>query len=836
MGKIHRQGLAAAIGILAAGTALAQPVGTNWRFNGPGSLSVGRFSVAVDPIDPDLVYLGSRLSPAFYVSSDGGKTWRSEGAGIGYASPDPSSKTLFKPRVEVVAIDPFDRDTIYLGTSDGLFRRKNPSEPWVKVVRPQMSAGVQSIAFCASHPNVMYLGSKHDGIHKTTDGGQTWTKTPGIGFVADVYSLFVDPNDPDVAVAVDTYTSVRKTTDGGENWYWSIDGLFDGSILPDVYDLVRHTTQPKTFYIATDKGIYRSTDGAESWVEIRDGYFREVALDPANPQRIYAVDNDGRLHKSVDGGAVWTLGPLVAWPDAQIAVAPSASNVLYLAKNSDISKSVDGGTTFEGIGSDLGRVGLTGLATSPGKIFAGSFFHNGLHRSETSGDGWEIVSDGLPNADAAMDQFATDAVDPDTVFAGGEAQKGVYKSTNGGDTWGPSNTGLPANCTVEVLAAHPLVSGTVYAGIYPPGIYKSVDAGGHWTPAQAGLPAGQTISFIAINPAAPSVLYAATFDSNAYQASVSRSSDGGASWTPASTGLPDETTINGLVMTPGVVWAGTGKGLYRRADSGGSWTPVLTGLPANAYVGPLAYDSGSGAGRYLGAATGVGIYTIDISSAPPALYVHTSTGISQSVDGGATFLPFSRGLSEGLKIPDVWALAVGRQRLGPETLVVDAAAGPGSNGNGIFEPGETVSVQTSWKNLGSSPLTVSGRVSDPNAPLDGTAVYGTIAAGASRSCAASNDCYSFFAPYFSRENVSGHIDYTFTEALSVPEAPKAWSMHMGDSFLDVPKTHPFYRKIETVFHNGITVGCANSSYCASAKVPRDQMAIFLARGLARGGD
>jgi hypothetical protein len=61
-------------------------------------------------------------------------------------------------------------------------------------------------------------------------------------------------------------------------------------------------------------------------------------------------------------------------------------------------------------------------------------------------------------------------------------------------------------------------------------------------------------------------------------------------------------------------------------------------------------------------------------------------------------------------------------------------------------------------------------------------------------------------------------------------------MHMGDSFLDVPKTHPFYRKIETVFHNGITVGCANSSYCASAKVPRDQMAIFLARGLARGGD
>ena len=61
-----------------------------------------------------------------------------------------------------------------------------------------------------------------------------------------------------------------------------------------------------------------------------------------------------------------------------------------------------------------------------------------------------------------------------------------------------------------------------------------------------------------------------------------------------------------------------------------------------------------------------------------------------------------------------------------------------------------------------------------------------------------------------------------------------WSVHVGDSFTDVPRSHPFYRKIETLFHNGVTLGCTATTYCLSDKVPRVNMAIFIARAIAGG--
>ena len=51
----------------------------------------------------------------------------------------------------------------------------------------------------------------------------------------------------------------------------------------------------------------------------------------------------------------------------------------------------------------------------------------------------------------------------------------------------------------------------------------------------------------------------------------------------------------------------------------------------------------------------------------------------------------------------------------------------------------------------------------------------------------------------------------------------------------MPRSQLFYNKIETIFHNAITVGCTATAYCPSDKVPRSQMAIFIARGIAEGG-
>jgi hypothetical protein len=71
-----------------------------------------------------------------------------------------------------------------------------------------------------------------------------------------------------------------------------------------------------------------------------------------------------------------------------------------------------------------------------------------------------------------------------------------------------------------------------------------------------------------------------------------------------------------------------------------------------------------------------------------------------------------------------------------------------------------------------------------------------------------------------------HWDATLTEVLS-DTAFKAWTLHVGESFPDVPNSLNFYPFIENLFHNGITGGCAGGNYCPGNAVTRAQMAVFL---------
>ena len=71
-----------------------------------------------------------------------------------------------------------------------------------------------------------------------------------------------------------------------------------------------------------------------------------------------------------------------------------------------------------------------------------------------------------------------------------------------------------------------------------------------------------------------------------------------------------------------------------------------------------------------------------------------------------------------------------------------------------------------------------------------------------------------------------HWDAQLQEVLNVG-VPKTWPLHIGESFPDVATDHPFYKFIETLFHNGITGGCAGGGYCPGNPVTRAQMAVFL---------
>jgi hypothetical protein len=164
----------------------------------------------------------------------------------------------------------------------------------------------------------------------------------------------------------------------------------------------------------------------------------------------------------------------------------------------------------------------------------------------------------------------------------------------------------------------------------------------------------------------------------------------------------------------------------------------------------------------------------------------------------------------------------------PLALGLDAAASGSSDGNHVFEPGETVTVAPVWRNATAATLGFSGTASSfmgPAGPTytiaDAAAAYGPLAAGQSGGCGA--NCYALGV---SGPRPATHWDATVRETVDTGEA-RTWTLHLADSFSDVPRASPFYAFVETLLHKGVTGGCAPGSFCPAGSTTRAQMATFV---------
>ncbi len=229
------------------------------------------------------------------------------------------------------------------------------------------------------------------------------------------------------------------------------------------------------------------------------------------------------------------------------------------------------------------------------------------------------------------------------------------------------------------------------------------------------------------------------------------------------------------------------------------------------------YDS---AGRRVGAEFLVNTYTTSGQGAP-----------SIALDGRGGFVAAWQSFQDGSGF-GIYAKRGGFPD-GRPMKVDERASGGSSDVNGVLESGERVTVDPAWLNSSGLPQSLSGTAADLSGPPgpsytlhDASADYGTIAADTA------NDCFTATADCLEVE-VSGtrpvvHWDATFEETLSTLVS-KTWSLHVGESFTDVPRTNPFYRQIEALFHNLVTVGCGGTDYCPASTVNRQQMAVFLLR-------
>ncbi len=193
-----------------------------------------------------------------------------------------------------------------------------------------------------------------------------------------------------------------------------------------------------------------------------------------------------------------------------------------------------------------------------------------------------------------------------------------------------------------------------------------------------------------------------------------------------------------------------------------------------------------------------------------------------------------------------------RSNVSPAAMQVDAHATAGSNsdGNGVIEPGETVVVEPAWKMImtGGGPIPLAIPLTATASNLfslgsgtysldDSSADYGLISPGSTGNChdgTIDHNCYLVGVSSADHGGLT-HWDLSFDEAPS-SGGVKHWKLHIGNSFSDVPRSQTFYKKIETLLHNGITSGCTATTYCPDLPVSRGQMAIFVAKGIAGSGE
>ncbi|MDQ8175691.1 MAG: glycosyl hydrolase, partial [Gemmatimonadota bacterium] len=288
------------------------------------------------------------------------------------------------------------RHEAYFGaTGGGLWKTQDSGETWFPVTDGQVrSASVGAVAVSETNPDLVYIGMGEsairgnimpgDGVYKSTDAGKRWTHV-GFGESHAISKIRIHPANPDIVFvasfgkysAPSEERGIFKSTDGGRNWRrvlfrnaqtGGIDIAIDQS-NPNVIFAALWEAYRKEYQMSSGgpgSGLFKSTDGGESWTEITrnpglpSGLIGRigVALTAADPNRIYAlVENEnGGLFTSGDGGATWTLVNSDrsirqrAFYYTHLFADQRNADVVY-AQNTSFFRSADRGKTFTSIGN-----------------------------------------------------------------------------------------------------------------------------------------------------------------------------------------------------------------------------------------------------------------------------------------------------------------------------------------------------------------------------------------------------------------------------------------------------------------------------------------------------
>ncbi len=476
-------------------------------------------------------------------------------------------------------------------------------------------------------------------VEKVAGFDDEWTVEGPGNIGARVNTVAVNPQNENIIFAGFSSGGLWRTKDSGQNW----SPIFDEKAWPSIGDIAISPTDPNTIYVGTGDpnisfypmlgdGIYRSTDGGDTWTHLglaAQRVISKIALHPTNPNIIYAasmglpfVRDDARgLYRSTDAGASW-------------------QKVLTISD----------------------QAGICDLVMDP-------FDPNVLYAS-----GWDRVRN-----------------NQESVVRGPGAK--VFKTTDGGNTWAQLTNGLPSEDKCRTgLAISQQTQGLVYAlyvdtDLALGAIYKSTDAGANWdTISIVGVEDafsnfGWYFAQIRVNPTNDDELYLLGVDAWRGYPELGVWELMAPEWWLYEV----HADKHDLEISPsGKFYLATDGGLYRSDDNGVAWSDIenipttqLYRVAYNPHEPTYYYGGAQDNGTFGGNATGIndwprlyggdGFQPIFHPNDPLVFYVETQNGgLAVTDDGGSTFY----GANDGMEDADRrnWNMPIIMSPHNPEVL------------------------------------------------------------------------------------------------------------------------------------------------------------------------
>ncbi|MCX7610149.1 MAG: T9SS type A sorting domain-containing protein [Ignavibacterium sp.] len=555
----------------------------DWSYNQERGVN----DVEFDKNNPNFAWAAT--TEGVFRSTDGGQTW------------DIVNNTIMAIDI---AIHP-DSSNIVFATfgnfstaGHGIYKTTNFGATWQKLTNglPATFGGKAHLSIHQANPQIIYAsignGSSSGAgtwLCKSTNGGSTWSivNTTDYATYQGWFSHWVGVHPTNENFVLAGGIDIWKSTDGGTNlvkktdwaaWYFGSTPIGGPEGPPnyvhaDQHSITFHPTNPNIIYFGTDGGVFRTTDGGETfqgcngsyqttqfyngfssadnnvnlaiggmqdnataiyqgsfaWYRVIGGDGCQTGINQNNTNILYGSSQYLSIYRSTNRGINWTnITPSSDNPAfvAPFVVCRSNPNVIY-AGSRKLHKSTNGGTNWTAMnnntaidGNPILSIGVSATSTDTLYIATAPISSRAkVFRSTNGGVSFTNITGNLP--DRYPDDIAVDPTNSKIVYIvfSGFGTSHLFKSTNGGESWIDIGSQLP-DVPSSAIAINPNNPNQLFFG-NDIGVYFSPDAGNNWYSVNNELPYGCLVIDINI-PTSGDIVRVATHGNGVYQASLSQ--------------------------------------------------------------------------------------------------------------------------------------------------------------------------------------------------------------------------------------------------------------------------------------------------------------------------